>query len=298
MIGFDGFRDSLEAPFYRAGASSPGETWAEAARRVNLVIESATAAARHRSVEMTVEHICRWHRGIFLTTFKSDAGRVREDYEHARFGIPIEIDGELIRSAMRGVLPKSAILTRLHAACETFNARRASLERGGQAPSAVEGVAPAADLYAEILEIHPFVDGNLRAAYVALQVGLVSLGLPTVRFGRVIARHDECLGLAIRQDAERTSAPLTELIVKLMDDDSPAASGATLRKMTIRYRDLDLPPGRCIADGTGIRAWDESSSKELAFDAMILSQGAKRAQEMQDAQDAAEAKTKAIAAST
>jgi hypothetical protein len=61
---------------------------------------------------------------------------------------------------------------------------------------------------------------------------------------------------------------------------------------------LDLPPGRCIADGTGIRAWDESSSKELAFDAMILSQGAKRAQEMQDAQDAAEAMTKAIAAST
>jgi hypothetical protein len=66
--------------------------------------------------------------------------------------------------------------------------------------------------------------------------------------------------------------------------------------MTIRYRDLDLPPGRCIADGTGIRPWDESSSKELAFDAMILSQGAKRAQEMQNARDAAEALTKTSAA--
>jgi hypothetical protein len=65
---------------------------------------------------------------------------------------------------------------------------------------------------------------------------------------------------------------------------------------TIRYRDLDLPPGRCIADGTGIRPWDENSSKELAFDAMILSQGAARAQEMQDAQDAAEAMARTSAA--
>jgi hypothetical protein len=65
---------------------------------------------------------------------------------------------------------------------------------------------------------------------------------------------------------------------------------------TIRYRDLDLPSGLCIADGTGIRPWDENSSKELAFDAMILSQGAARAQEMQDARDAAEALAKASAA--
>jgi hypothetical protein len=56
----------------------------------------------------------------------------------------------------------------------------------------------------------------------------------------------------------------------------------------IRYRDLDLPPGLCIADGTGVRPWDENSSKELAFDAMILSQGAKRAQEMLDAAEAAD----------
>jgi fido (protein-threonine AMPylation protein) len=180
------------------------------------VIESATAVARHHPVEMTVEHICRWHRGIFLTTFKLDAGRVREDYEHAGFGIPIEIDGELIASAMRGVLPRTAILARLRTACETFNARRASLQHRGEPPSAIEGATPPAELYAEILEIHPFVDGNLRAAYVALQVGLVSLGLPTVRFGRVIPRHDECLGWAMRQDTDRTSTPLAELIVELM----------------------------------------------------------------------------------
>ena len=48
-----------------------------------------------------------------------------------------------------------------------------------------------------------------------------------------------------------------------------------------------MPPGLCIADGTGVRPWDERSAEQLAFDAMILSQGAKRAQEMQDAADEA-----------
>ncbi len=63
--------------------------------------------------------------------------------------------------------------------------------------------------------------------------------------------------------------------------------------MTIRYRDLDLPPGPCIADGTGVRPWDENSAKELALDAMFLSQGAKRGQEMQDAWEAMQAEQQA-----
>ncbi len=135
MTGFEGFRDSPEAPFYRAGASSPDDTWAEAARRVNLVIESAAAAARHRPIEMTVERICHWHRAIFLTTFAHDAGRVREDYEHAGFGIPIEIDGELITSPMQGVLPRSAILARLRAACETLTPGELRCNNAGSRPA-------------------------------------------------------------------------------------------------------------------------------------------------------------------
>jgi hypothetical protein len=55
---------------------------------------------------------------------------------------------------------------------------------------------------------------------------------------------------------------------------------------SIRYRDLDLPPGLCIADGNGVRPWDENSAKQLALDAMILSQGAERGQAMLDALDA------------
>lgn len=58
---------------------------------------------------------------------------------------------------------------------------------------------------------------------------------------------------------------------------------------TIRYRDLDLPHGLCIADGNGVRPWDENSAKELALDAMILAQGAERGQQMLDALEAQQA---------
>jgi hypothetical protein len=51
----------------------------------------------------------------------------------------------------------------------------------------------------------------------------------------------------------------------------------------IRYRDLDLPEGLCVADGKGIRPWDQNTATELALSGMLLSQGAKRAKAMLDA---------------
>lgn len=51
----------------------------------------------------------------------------------------------------------------------------------------------------------------------------------------------------------------------------------------IRYRNLDLPEGLCVADGKGIRPWDEHTATELALSGMLLSQGAKRAKAMLDA---------------
>jgi len=56
--------------------------------------------------------------------------------------------------------------------------------------------------------------------------------------------------------------------------------------MKIRYRDLNLPEGRCIADGKSVRPWDEDSAAQLALTGMLLSQGAERAQAMLDAAEA------------
>ena len=63
---------------------------------------------------------------------------------------------------------------------------------------------------------HPFVDGNLRGTTVALNAGLVTLGLDIVAF-KDLARHDELLGIAFvgRNDPYR---PLAEHIAELLGD--------------------------------------------------------------------------------
>jgi fido (protein-threonine AMPylation protein) len=213
--GFEGFKESPDAPFYRSGVMSPQETWAEATRRLTRVLEAATIDAERRATPITVERVCGWHRAIFLTTFESDAGRVREDHELAEFAVPIEIDGAMRGWPVRGTMGRSAILEDLSVACEAFNASSAALRTRYGVVKAIEGATPSAALYAATLRTHPFIDGNLRAAYVALIVGLTSVGLPAVDFRSVLERHDECLGWAMREDAQRTIDPLARLIVEL-----------------------------------------------------------------------------------
>jgi fido (protein-threonine AMPylation protein) len=215
--GFEGFRDTPGAPFYRSGAMSAQETWAEATRRLTRVLVSAMDDAQRRASPVTMERVCGWHRAIFLTTFAAHAGRVREDHEPVEFSVPVEIDGETRDSPMRGALGKLAIVDQVRVACETFNERIVALRSRDIALKASEGATPAAELYAEILKTHPFVDGNLRAAYVALVVGLMSVGLPAVDFRAVLERHDECLGWAMRDDEQRTIDPLVGLIVELAE---------------------------------------------------------------------------------
>jgi hypothetical protein len=113
MKGFEGFKDSPEAPFYRAGAMSAEATWAEASRRLVRVLRSAVAEAQHRPGAITAERICAWHRAILLTTFERDAGRVRADDEPVEFGVPIETAHELHDLPIRGTLGRCAIMHEL-----------------------------------------------------------------------------------------------------------------------------------------------------------------------------------------
>jgi fido (protein-threonine AMPylation protein) len=216
MKGFEGFRDAPEAPFYRAGAMSAEATWAEATRRLALVLRSAAAEAQRRPGMLDAERVCAWHRAIFLTTFKRDAGRVRADDEPVEFGVPVWLDGELRELPVRGTLGRNTIMRELRLACETFNASVTGLRHQERTVEPAEGVEPAAVLYSAVLRMHPFVDGNLRAAYVGLTAGLVSVGLPAIDFRGVLDRHDECLGWALRSDDHRTIDPLVQLIVELM----------------------------------------------------------------------------------
>jgi Fic/DOC family len=216
MTAFEELRDSPEAPFYRSGATSPEKTWAEVTRRLEVVLDSATTAARGSPANITVERVCGWHRAIFLTTFPDDAGRVRRDDEQVSFAIPLALDGVMTSTPIKGAAGRARILELLGEACDAFNRGRLALQARASEIEPIEGAALAGELFARIVETHPFVDGNHRTAYVALQAGLVSLGLPAVRFGRRAPAHDECLGWAIRHDERRTIESLAELLVGMM----------------------------------------------------------------------------------
>ena len=54
------------------------------------------------------------------------------------------------------------------------------------------------------------------------------------------------------------------------------------RCMPIRYLDREFPDGSYIADGERLVEWTDEVSAQLAQEAMLLAQGAERAQQMLD----------------
>lgn len=77
-----------------------------------------------------------------------------------------------------------------------------------------DAVRPAAKLYARLIGIHPFVDGNGRTGFCVLTHALIRCGALAV----ALPEDDErafhwCLGQAMRKDRVPDYEPLTELIV-------------------------------------------------------------------------------------
>jgi hypothetical protein len=154
----------------------------------------------------------------FLTTFPADAGRLRGDGEASAFTV---MAGEHAPVLLRGVLGRAALHSRLDSACAAFNgaAERLVAERDLDVEQAAG--AAAAELYLSVLEVHPFIDGNLRAAFISFTAALRALRLPLVRFGRVLARHDAAIAAGLRVDAQRQRGAFGELVLELLSAELP-----------------------------------------------------------------------------
>lgn len=145
--------------------------------------------------------LCEWHERLFGDLFPDDAGRLRwrrdEEWEHVYFGGNVGTRKSRRIKEYRGAHPKR-LPKRVGAICEEFNAERPMLVEALQDPGSIgEGTNAAARLYVKLLRAHPWVDGNLRASFVALQVALLSLGLPSVEFSD-LEQHDDLTGWAFR----------------------------------------------------------------------------------------------------
>jgi fido (protein-threonine AMPylation protein) len=179
---------------------------------------SVVAAAAQSPLRMELEDLLRWHKGIFNTSFPQEAGQLRNT--ETQFGVRWRENGTLHQRAVTGTDP-AAIRAELRAAFAAYNAERERCPP--ERRSARETAIAAASLYADILRTHPFDDGNLRAAYPALQGALVSLGGRAVDFQDALTEHDEALGLALRPDpatpsnaGTRSVLPFAELLIARM----------------------------------------------------------------------------------
>jgi fido (protein-threonine AMPylation protein) len=198
------FQDNPESPFYCADGISAVETWdksVEAMTDVLIELSRLTTA----DFRLMPELLFDWHRQIFGELFPDDAGRLRwrkeGEWEEVFFGGDIGTARSRRTKEYKGAHPRK-LPDRVSEICDEFNeAKEVLIEAEPGSVSLDDAAHVAARLYCKILRVHPWVDGNLRVAFVALHAALLSLDLPRVKF-RDLQEHDDLIGIAFRGDNE------------------------------------------------------------------------------------------------
>jgi hypothetical protein len=188
------YRDREDSRFYQAHGLSPEETWQALGNQLAHVLDDAQRAFWCAPLRMDPERVRWWHGAIFARRFPHDGGRFRR--ERAFFGVVLPHGG---MRQLEGVAPDS-IRHDLAAVCAAFNRR---VEYFGAVEPILDYTRAAAALYAGILRVHPFVDGNHRVGFVALSAALWSFRLPNVRFigAEEMIAHDDALVPALTSAA-------------------------------------------------------------------------------------------------
>jgi fido (protein-threonine AMPylation protein) len=185
------YRDREESRFYRAHGLSPEQTWQALTRELARVLADARLAFWQRRLLIDHESVRWWHGAIFGWHFPYDGGRFRK--ERAYFGVMTR-DG---RTRQIEGSPPDAVRRDLSEVCESFNASIENLPSAST--STLDRTRSVGTLYAGILRVHPFVDGNHRTAFVTLSAALWSLGMPAVEFAEDedMRDHDDALAPAL-----------------------------------------------------------------------------------------------------
>ncbi len=95
------YRDNEGSRFYRAGRSSPEETWQALGDELGRVLDDAEGAFWRKPLRMDTERVRWWHGAIFARHFPHDGGRFRQ--ERAFFGVVMPSGG---MRQLEGVAPE------------------------------------------------------------------------------------------------------------------------------------------------------------------------------------------------
>jgi prophage maintenance system killer protein len=205
-----GYRDREESRFYQARGLSPEQTWQALSRELARVLADARTAFWLRSLLIDVERVRWWHGAIFARHFPHDGGRFRK--ERAFFGV-MGRDGRMRR--IEGS-PPEAVRHDLAEVCQAFNAAVEQISTPNV--GALDRARAIGALYAGVLRVHPFADGNHRTAFVALSAALWSLGMPAVEFAEDedMIDHDDALIPALLS-REGEIEPFARLLVSRIE---------------------------------------------------------------------------------
>jgi hypothetical protein len=166
------YSDREESRFYQAGDLTPEQTWQTLGDELARVLNDAQRAFWRAPLRMDPERVRWWHGAIFARHFPHDGGRFRRD--RAFFGMVIPNGG---MRQLEGAAPE-AINRELQTVCSSFN-RYADALGDPDSTGLLDRARAVAALYAGILRVHPFVDGNHRVSFVALPRLFGHSGCPT-----------------------------------------------------------------------------------------------------------------------
>lgn len=203
-------RDREDSRFYQARSLSPEQTWRALSRELARVLADARTAFWRRPLLIDVERVRWWHGAIFARQFPRDGGSFRK--ERAFFGVMAR-DGRVRQ--IEGS-PPEAVRGDLADVCQVFNAAVEQLS--GSNLGALDRARVVGALYAGVLRVHPFADGNHRTAFVALSAALWSLGMPAVEFAddEDMIDHDDALIPALLS-REGKIEPFARLLVSRIE---------------------------------------------------------------------------------
>lgn len=207
---FAGFEERPDSEYHRAPGLPAEETWIRIAEELGRVA-ALTTLEGYRDRQLEVADIELIHRGIFEPVFGARTLKFRSKRGH-----------QVIFPIMKGTAAAPHLGTRrgsggkqvrqsLGKALAVFERDVADLA-AQERPPVRDAVRAAVKLYAKVIGIHPFFDGNGRtawavASYALQRCGLMEIVVPPSEASRW------ALGQALRQDGSQSYKPLTNLAV-------------------------------------------------------------------------------------
>lgn len=211
---FAGFEERPDSEYHQAPDLTAEETWARAAQELGRVA-ALTTLEGYRDQPLEAADIELIHRAIFEPVFgERTLGFRSRRSEEVTYPIILGDPEHPQLSSRRGTGGKQ-VERNLGRALKTFEEEIAAftLQPGRDRPTVNEAATSAVKLYAKVIGIHPFFDGNGRTAwavfsYALQRCGLVEIAVPPTATTRW------ALGRALRQDGSQEYEPLIELVVE------------------------------------------------------------------------------------